>query len=801
VFVLLAGGAPVALSSVLVYENWDAGGLGWYAAPGAAVRIADDVNLAGTERELDYYDFTVYAEAGTAPYTVTSQLYRDSFGLPGDAIAGTFCTHLVTVDGVVVLECAPGTGATLPDTLWVVLSFSDANAGWPIAEAAELGYTDDVYADDFMGFWEALWFGGPPEYPYAGFDAFIWCKSGCEKGDDINPGFDYWSCPDANFAFGGGGGGCLPPVPADFFGPGSDPFDGIIYCTGETPEPVPHPDTVVQRTSQGHVPPPYPSSDTIDIEIIALSLVSVAPITVTQNGGQDPEQWDVEVDLSGIPAPPGTLDATKTHCNGGTYTSDLPVQPRFTFTKVGGPGETRVLDTGLEGLEPIDFNSIGPCPWEHSPDGNDFRPSPLCPLVLEDSGCSMTLVALPMTQDEFWVLVDPFGEASGGGTGYNGGQWYYYENTDWWNEWFYDHPFDPDRKKVIDVSFTIVPFDPCIPSWATVAYNWSTPDWPDPCRPPLPPLDPCDEDVFIGRSILFEDDLAIWPQFVQHHFEIEDYNPAWISIDVNGFNYEIIDGWIEHACLPKLELDFGDAPDPNYPTLLASDGARHVISGPYFCDPAGGDAPDPEPDGQPHPWATGDDTDGNDDEDGVNFPLLVVGQPGIVSLNVCGGGIVEIWIDYNGDEDWDDASEFEFSGYMGNGPNTIVVNPPAGSVTGQTFARCRISTAGIGSPTGLASDGEVEDHMVEIIPPPTCWDNITQCAGQSRGDGTCSGQINLADLFALKAHFGKCAPWLPSECCSDYNQSGCINLADLFVLKANFGTGPYVPSTLNQNCP
>ena len=56
----------------------------------------------------------------------------------------------------------------------------------------------------------------------------------------------------------------------------------------------------------------------IEIEIVALSLVSVAPIIVTYNGGQDPEQWDVAVDLSEVTAPPGTLHATKTHCNGGT---------------------------------------------------------------------------------------------------------------------------------------------------------------------------------------------------------------------------------------------------------------------------------------------------------------------------------------------------------------------------------------------------------------------------------------------------------------------------------------------------
>jgi hypothetical protein len=85
----------------------------------------------------------------------------------------------------------------------------------------------------------------------------------------------------------------------------------------------------------------------------------------------------------------------------------------------------------------------------------------------------------------------------------------------------------------------------------------------------------------------------------------------------------------------------------------------------------------------------------------------------------------------------------------------------------------------------------------------TCWD-VCKCAGQPYGDATCDGDvgvINLADLFALKAHFGKCAPWLGSDCCADFTQDGCINLADLFVLKRNFGTSDYSPSTGNQTCP
>jgi hypothetical protein len=280
---------------------------------------------------------------------------------------------------------------------------------------------------------------------------------------------------------------------------------------------------------------------------------------------------------------------------------------------------------------------------------------------------------------------------------------------------------------------------------------------------------------------------------------------VWTELyDQTGASQDMSFVLFTEPCLPE-DLDFGDAPDPNYPTLLDSNGARHVIGGPFFCDFGGDDEPDAETDGQPTPLANGDDLlDGNDDEDGVVFPPLVQDQPGLVDVNVCGGGgIVEIWIDYNGDGDWDDPCEFVFDEYRADGFHAIPVTPPGTSVVGMTFARCRISTTGGLLPTGQADDGEVEDHTVVIEEGlvPTCWDNITQCAGQGSGDGTCDGQVNLADLFALKAHFGKCAPWLPTECCSDYNQSGCINLADLFILKAGFGTFGYVPSTGNQNCP
>ncbi|MHC4528403.1 MAG: right-handed parallel beta-helix repeat-containing protein [Planctomycetota bacterium] len=96
-----------------------------------------------------------------------------------------------------------------------------------------------------------------------------------------------------------------------------------------------------------------------------------------------------------------------------------------------------------------------------------------------------------------------------------------------------------------------------------------------------------------------------------------------------------------------------------------------------------------------------------------------------------------------------------------------------------------------------AYGGTAEASKSPVI---TCWE-AGECAGQRYGDATCDGVPSLADLFALKAYFGKRAPWTDPECCVDFNHDDSVNLADLFILRFNFGSGPYSPSTLNQNCP
>jgi hypothetical protein len=171
---------------------------------------------------------------------------------------------------------------------------------------------------------------------------------------------------------------------------------------------------------------------------------------------------------------------------------------------------------------------------------------------------------------------------------------------------------------------------------------------------------------------------------------------------------------------PSPQYDWGDAPDapktPGYPTLAVHGGARHVAAGPWLGDAQ--DKPDAEADGQPDSTATGDNLSGNNDESGVNIPPMVIGETVAITVEIGGGGgVLEGWIDFNGDHAWT-ANEKVYDGYLPDGIHVFWVTTPLDAVDGQSFARFRISTQGGLDSTGLASDGEVEDYAVQIIKPP-----------------------------------------------------------------------------------
>ncbi len=159
-------------------------------------------------------------------------------------------------------------------------------------------------------------------------------------------------------------------------------------------------------------------------------------------------------------------------------------------------------------------------------------------------------------------------------------------------------------------------------------------------------------------------------------------------------------------------LDWGDAPDPEYPTLAASNGASHGYSNYYL-----GESVDFESDGQPNPTATGDDT-GNDDEDGVTFVgSLTAGNPVTVQVTASKSGYLNAWVDFNADGDWGDPDEQIFEDVqLATGLNQLSFDVPQGATTGTTFARFRFcSDSGMCSLYGGDADnGEVEDYQVNI---------------------------------------------------------------------------------------
>ena len=152
-------------------------------------------------------------------------------------------------------------------------------------------------------------------------------------------------------------------------------------------------------------------------------------------------------------------------------------------------------------------------------------------------------------------------------------------------------------------------------------------------------------------------------------------------------------------------VDFGDAPEAgtSYPTTLANNGARHVVTGNTLYLGASRDA---ELDGQP-----------NADEDGVTVGSLEIGFAADVAVISSGSGFLNAWIDFNQDGDWGDPGEQVLTDQpVVAGTNVLLIDVP-GATAGHTFARFRLTETAGTTYLGLAATGEVEDYQVEITDP------------------------------------------------------------------------------------
>ena len=172
----------------------------------------------------------------------------------------------------------------------------------------------------------------------------------------------------------------------------------------------------------------------------------------------------------------------------------------------------------------------------------------------------------------------------------------------------------------------------------------------------------------------------------------------------------------------RCGLDFGDAPAP-YPTLLTNNGPHHLFPA-LALRVSLGRLIDAEPNGQPNATATGDDINNLDDEDGVSsFPTASTND-GQYTVSVaytnntgsdarlCG------WVDFDKGGTFDTDERACITVSSGSGNQNLVFAVPVGDRgnTGTFFARFRVaSTASQAeTPTGLATNGEVEDYQVTI---------------------------------------------------------------------------------------
>jgi uncharacterized repeat protein (TIGR01451 family) len=153
--------------------------------------------------------------------------------------------------------------------------------------------------------------------------------------------------------------------------------------------------------------------------------------------------------------------------------------------------------------------------------------------------------------------------------------------------------------------------------------------------------------------------------------------------------------------------------------------------------------------------ATGDDTNGTDDEDGVTMPSLSQGQSARISVNVnqvtAGTGRLQGWIDWNGDGDFTDVGEQIATNLQlstgTSGTISVLVPVPSNAITtAPTYARFRWSTTADLTPTATATDGEVEDYQVSITTPAPNLGSCPATAYISQGADNSSIKLNSVNL-------------------------------------------------------
>ncbi len=123
--------------------------------------------------------------------------------------------------------------------------------------------------------------------------------------------------------------------------------------------------------------------------------------------------------------------------------------------------------------------------------------------------------------------------------------------------------------------------------------------------------------------------------------------------------------------------------------------------------------------------ASGDDSVGTDDEDGVTLPASVLaGTASSMTVNVTNNrgatSFLSVWIDFNNNGILTDpgeqvASSVSIANGTTNSNRTVNFTVPA-SASGNVGVRVRLTSTSSAAPTGAVGSGEVEDHLLNITP-------------------------------------------------------------------------------------
>ena len=183
----------------------------------------------------------------------------------------------------------------------------------------------------------------------------------------------------------------------------------------------------------------------------------------------------------------------------------------------------------------------------------------------------------------------------------------------------------------------------------------------------------------------------------------------------------------------QFAFDYGDAPDPsdgtgpgNYNTRAADNGPSHASVANLWLGAVG---PDGDDGNLQNSTATADDVTAIDDEEmmvampailtvstGVQFDARFFNDTGQPATLAC-------WIDFDQNGVFTDPGERQaatVSSAAGMQTVELMFSGFAPPTFGITYLRCRIAAnaSEVDLPTGPASSGEVEDHLVEVAEPP-----------------------------------------------------------------------------------